>query len=129
MREDQDRFDAGSTTNWQAAESGRAAVTPSPRRAKARLYEQAGPGGAGRLIERWGLLWRWETWASETPLSRRPRGDWTLTYARAVAASGRALEEYSLDPSEDERGRRFERGETSESADSSARGPRASGIL
>ena len=81
------------------------------RRAKTRLYETGGTGGAGRLIERWGFLWRWETWVSDAPLARRPRGGWTLTYAGALKASEDALQDYDLKAGEqDALPRRFERG-------------------
>jgi hypothetical protein len=88
---------------------------PGGRRGgKTRLYESAGgAGGAGRLVERWGFLWRWETWVSDAPLARRPRGGWTLTYASALKASEDALQDYALKAGE--QGplveRRFERGE------------------
>jgi hypothetical protein len=93
--------------------------TPSDRRrSKPRLYESAGgPDGAGRLVERWGFLWRWETWVSNAPLARRPRGGWTLTYAAALKASEDALHDYTLksggpDPLT---ARRFERGREADS--------------
>jgi hypothetical protein len=88
-------------------------VAPSDRRrSKARLYESAGgPDGAGRLVERWGFLWRWETWVSDAPLARRPRGGWTLTYVGALKASEDALQDYALKSGEQDPliARRFER--------------------
>ncbi len=64
---------------------------------RARLVERhTGPGGPGRTIERWVWLWRWETWASESELARRPRAGWSLTYARALVASQDALDDYEL---------------------------------
>jgi hypothetical protein len=90
-------------------------VPPSNRRrSKTRLYESAGgPDGAGRLVERWGFLWRWETWVSDAPLARRPRGGWTLTYAAALKASEDALQDYALKSGEQDPlvARRFERGD------------------
>jgi hypothetical protein len=90
-------------------------VAPSDRRrSTTRLYESAGgPDGAGRLIERWGFLWRWETWVSDAPLARHPRGGWTLTYSGALKASDDALADYELKAAEQEPviARRFERGE------------------
>jgi hypothetical protein len=62
-----------------------------------RLLERPfGPHGPGRAIERWLCLWRWETWASESPLARRPRAGWSLTYGRALIASQDALDDYEL---------------------------------
>ena len=62
-----------------------------------RLIErQGGSGGPGRVIERWLLFWRWETWASESDLRRRPRAGWSLTYPRALIASQDALDDYEL---------------------------------
>jgi hypothetical protein len=90
-------------------------VAPSSRRhGKPRLYESAGgPDGAGRLVERWGFLWRWETWVSAAPLARRPRGGWTLTYAAALKASEDALQDYALKSGAPDplTARRFERHE------------------
>ncbi len=66
-------------------------------RGRARLHERPhGPGGPGRTVERWLLLWRWETWASESELARRPRGGWAVTYRGAVVASQDALDDYEL---------------------------------
>jgi hypothetical protein len=67
------------------------------RRRGARLLEKPhGPFGPGRAVERWMVFWRWETWASESALARRPRGGWALTYRRAVIASQDALDDYAL---------------------------------
>jgi hypothetical protein len=77
-------------------------TTPStlmhPRfRSRARLLEKpSGADGPGRAVERWLCLWRWETWASESELARRPRAGWSLTYRRAVIASQDALDDYEL---------------------------------
>jgi hypothetical protein len=68
-----------------------------PRRRRSRLVETIdGPGGPGRVVERWMLMWRWETWASESALARRPRGGWALTYRQALIASQDALDDYEL---------------------------------
>jgi hypothetical protein len=68
-----------------------------PLRPRSRLLERRdGPGGPGRLIERWFLTWRWETWASESDLARRPRAGWSLTYRGALIASQDALDDYEL---------------------------------
>jgi hypothetical protein len=130
MRKEQDVLMRGARPDGQA-NTEQAAVTPGARRRTARLYEQAGRGGAGRLVERWGLLWRWETWASDVPLSRRPRGGWTLTYAAAVATSSRVLQGYSLGLGEHEQemARRFERGaQASGLLNADVRASRARGI-
>jgi hypothetical protein len=67
------------------------------RRGRARLLEKPdGPSGPGRAVERWLLLWRWETWASESALARRPRAGWSLTYRAALVASQDALDDYAL---------------------------------
>jgi len=64
---------------------------------RTRLHESPhGPAGPGRAVERWFLLWRWETWASESELERRPRAGWALTYRRALVASQDALDDYAL---------------------------------
>lgn len=69
-------------------------------RPRARLIEKlADIDGPGRAIERWWLfLWRWETWASESELARRPRAGWSLTYRQALIASQDALDDYELSP-------------------------------
>jgi hypothetical protein len=68
-----------------------------PRTRKLRLMESSrGSSGSGRLVERWLLLWRWETWASEFELARRPRAGWSLTYRRALICSQDALDDYEL---------------------------------
>jgi hypothetical protein len=67
-----------------------------PRRRPRLLEKPDGPAGPGRVVERWLLLWRWETWASEYALPRRPRGGWAWTYRRAVIASQDALDDYEL---------------------------------
>jgi hypothetical protein len=69
-------------------------------RSRARLIEKpADIDGPGRAIERWWLcLWRWETWASESELARRPRAGWSLTYRQALIASQDALDDYELSP-------------------------------
>ena len=67
------------------------------RRRRTRLHEKPhGPSGPGRAVERWLMLWRWETWASESDLPRRPRAGWALTYRRALVASQDALDDYAL---------------------------------
>jgi len=74
-------------------------TTALGRRGRGRtcLHERPrGPGGPGRTVERWLLFWRWETWASESELARRPRAGWALTYHRAVIASQDALDDYEL---------------------------------
>jgi hypothetical protein len=77
--------------------SGSTTVLGRRGRGRARLHERPrGPGGPGRTVERWLLLWRWETWASESELARRPRGGWAVTYRRAVVASQDALDDYEL---------------------------------
>jgi hypothetical protein len=48
------------------------------------------------VVERWMLMWRWETWASESELARHPRGGWALTYRQALIASQDALDDYEL---------------------------------
>jgi hypothetical protein len=72
------------------------ALRPRERRAPHLLEKPRGPGGPGRVVERWWLAWRWETWASEGALERRPRGGWALSYRRAVIASQDALDDYEL---------------------------------
>jgi hypothetical protein len=68
------------------------------KRRRRRLLEVPdGPGGPGRVVERWMLLWRWETWASDSALERRPRGGWALTYRQALIASQDALDDYELE--------------------------------
>jgi len=80
------------------AMNARTRTIPRPgHRRRARLLEKPrGAGGPGRRVERWMLLWRWETWASESALARRPRGGWELTYRRALIASQDALDDYEL---------------------------------
>ena len=78
-----------------------ASSTTSPLRRshsrRTRLHEKPhGPAGPGRAVERWLLLWRWETWASESELERRPRAGWAITYRRALVASQDALDDYAL---------------------------------
>ncbi len=67
------------------------------KRSRARLLElPPGRGGAGRLVERWMWLWRWETWAGDRELARRPRGGWSLTYRAALVSSQDALDDYEI---------------------------------
>ncbi len=67
------------------------------RRRSLRLLEKpTGPAGPGRVVERWLFVWRWETWATESAMERRPRGGWALTYRRALIASQDALDDYAL---------------------------------
>jgi hypothetical protein len=75
-------------------------TAPSPRTSRrARLLESPrGTGGPGRIVERWLCLWRWETWASDSQLPRRPRAGWSLTYRGAVISSQDALDDYELAP-------------------------------
>jgi hypothetical protein len=78
------------------ASSSSRALRPRRRR-RPRLFESPhGAHGPGRVVERWLLLWRWETWASESALARRPRGGWKLTYRQALIASQDALDDYKL---------------------------------
>ena len=81
-------MNASSTTSALRSTSG----------GRMRLHERPdGPGGPGRAVERWWLLlWRWETWASESELERRPRAGWALTYKKALVASQDALDDYAL---------------------------------
>jgi hypothetical protein len=55
-----------------------------------------GKAGPGRMVERWLCLWRWETWASQAVLARRPRAGWSLTFRGAVRTSQDALDDYEL---------------------------------
>jgi hypothetical protein len=48
------------------------------------------------MVERWLCLWRWETWASQAVLARRPRAGWSLTFRGAVRTSQDALDDYEL---------------------------------
>jgi hypothetical protein len=48
------------------------------------------------MVERWLCLWRWETWASQAVLARRPRAGWTLTFRAALRTSQDALDDYEL---------------------------------
>jgi hypothetical protein len=80
-------------------EMNASSTTSAPRkgRPRRRLHEEPhGPAGPGRAVERWLLFWRWETWARESALERRPRGGWALTYRRALVASQDALDDYAL---------------------------------
>jgi len=63
---------------------------------RTRLVERGNPASPGRVIERWWCLWRWETWASEADMARRPRAGWSLTYRGALIASQDALDDYEL---------------------------------
>jgi len=79
------------------------AATPSSTaphartRRRARLLETPrGTGGPGRVVERWLLVWRWETWASQSELARQPRAGWSLTYRGALVSSQDALDDYDL---------------------------------
>ncbi len=64
---------------------------------RARLLERpSGPGGPGRMIERWFFLWRWETWASDGPFGVRPRAGWSLTFNRALTATQDRLDDYQI---------------------------------
>ncbi len=74
------------------------AASSSRLRARARLFEAPGNGGPGRVVERWFCLWRWETWASQSELRRRPRAGWSLTYRGALVSSQDALDDYELGP-------------------------------
>ena len=66
-------------------------------RRRARLLETPqGTAGPGRVVERWLCLWRWETWASQFELPRRPRAGWSLTYRGALVSSQDALDDYDL---------------------------------
>ena len=66
-------------------------------RRRARLLETPhGKAGPGRAVERWLCLWRWETWASQSELARRPRAGWSLTYRGALVSSQDALDDYDL---------------------------------
>jgi hypothetical protein len=74
-------------------------TTPAERRKRRslRLLEKpSGPGGPGRVVERWLFVWRWETWNKESALERRPRAGWALTYRGALIASQDALDDYAL---------------------------------
>ncbi len=74
-------------------------TTPLRRRNRhsLRLLEKpSGPAGPGRVVERWLFVWRWETWAKDSALERRPRAGWALTYRRALVASQDALDDYEL---------------------------------
>ncbi len=72
------------------------ALHPRIRR-RARLLETPrGTGGPGRVVERWMCLWRWETWASDSELARRPRAGWSMTYSGALISSQDALDDYEL---------------------------------
>ncbi|MCW3032289.1 MAG: hypothetical protein QOK19_873 [Solirubrobacteraceae bacterium] len=76
------------------------AAARSPRaRRRARLLESPrGTSGPGRIVERWLCVWRWETWASDSQLPRRPRAGWSWTYRGAVISSQDALDDYELAP-------------------------------
>jgi hypothetical protein len=78
------------------ASSHTTALRRRERRSPRLLEKPRGPAGPGRVVERWGLVWRWETWASESELERRPRAGWAVTYRRAVIASQDALDDYAL---------------------------------
>jgi len=78
------------------ASSTTTALRRRERRSPRLLEKPRGPAGPGRVVERWWLVWRWETWASESALARRPRGGWALTYQRALIASQDALDDYEL---------------------------------
>ncbi len=75
----------------------RPTLDPTTRRPRLREAPR-GRSGPGRVVERWLWLWRWETWASEFELARRPRGGWALTYQRALIRSQDALDDYELAP-------------------------------
>lgn len=78
------------------ASSHTTALRRRERRPPRLLEEPRGPAGPGRVVERWGLVWRWETWARESALERRPRAGWALSYRRALIASQDALDDYAL---------------------------------
>jgi hypothetical protein len=71
---------------------------PHAETPRTRLLEEAprGKAGPGRVVERWLCVWRWETWASQRELARRPRAGWSLTYRRALVSSQDALDDYEL---------------------------------
>ena len=66
------------------------------RRSPRLLEAPGGKAGPGRVVERWLCVWRWETWASQFELARRPRAGWSLTYRRALVCSQDALDDYEL---------------------------------
>jgi hypothetical protein len=66
------------------------------RRSPRLLETPRGTAGPGRVIERWLCLWRWETWASQSELARRPRAGWSLTYRGALISSQDAMDDYEL---------------------------------
>jgi hypothetical protein len=74
------------------------ALNPRARRGARLLETPDGAGGPGRIVERWLCVWRWETWASESALARRPRAGWSLTYRGALISSQDALDDYELRP-------------------------------
>ncbi len=41
-------------------------------------------------------MWRWETWATDLALERRPRAGWSLTYRRALVRSQDAMDDYTI---------------------------------
>ena len=71
---------------------------PDPRLSRrSRLLEAPrGRAGPGRMVERWLCLWRWETWASQGVLARRPRAGWSLTFRGALRTSQDAMDDYEL---------------------------------
>jgi hypothetical protein len=74
-----------------------ATASPTRSRRHTRLLETPrGTSGPGRVIERWLCLWRWETWASQSELARRPRAGWSLTFRGALISSQDALDDYEL---------------------------------
>jgi hypothetical protein len=72
-------------------------TSPARSSRRPRLLEAPwGKAGPGRMVERWLCLWRWETWASQAVLARRPRAGWTLTFRAALRTSQDALDDYEL---------------------------------
>jgi hypothetical protein len=66
------------------------------RRSPRLLESPRGRSGPGRVVERWFCVWRWETWATQFEMARRPRAGWSLTYRRALVSSQDALDDYEL---------------------------------